>query len=174
MPWLPEHRKIVLDMWPTGCGTPAIRAALLDLGIEKSKSSIISIAFRAGMAYMGARHRKAASRPKRVPMTPEERAEKERQRAARRRARDAAAAGRPVPPPRPRIEKTDAPESLRIPIWELSEGACRYIEDDPKRGGTCCGHHVHPGSRYCPAHHAECVQTERRPAAVFVPYRRIA
>ncbi|MGU3542261.1 hypothetical protein ACLBYE_04695, partial [Methylobacterium sp. A52T] len=103
MPWDPAHRALVLEMWPTGCGTPAIRAALLDLGIEKTKSSIISIAFRAGLAFQGARHRKAPSKPARVPLTPEERAERERARAARRRARDAAAAGRPVPPPRPRV-----------------------------------------------------------------------
>ncbi|SDM56901.1 GcrA cell cycle regulator [Methylobacterium phyllostachyos] len=175
MPWLPAHRALVLEMWPTGCGTPVIRAALLDLGIEKSKSSIISIAFRAGLAFQGARHRKAPSQPKRIPMTPEERAEKERARAARRRERSAVAAGRPVPPPRPRVQPADVPVSLGVPIWEIRDGGCRFIADDPKAGGTCCGHQTVPGSSWCPGHRAICAAPAQRPVSVWVPgQRRVA
>ncbi|MBE7197159.1 MAG: hypothetical protein INR70_05065 [Parafilimonas terrae] len=174
MPWDPAHRQIVTDLWVTGCGSARIIEALAAVGKVATKNAVICQAYRAGLAFQGARTKPPAPRPARVPLTPEERAERERARAARRRARDAAAPGRPVPPPRPRIERTSAPPSLRIPFWQTSDGECRYIADDPKRDSTCCGHPIFPGSRYCPAHHAECVQTERRPAPVFVPYRRIA
>lgn len=174
MPWDPAHKKIVTDMWVTGCGSARIIEALAAVGKSATKNAVVCQAYRAGLAFQGARTKPPAPRPARVPLTPEERAERERQRAARRRARDAAAAGRPVPPPRPRVERSTAPSSLRIPIWEISDGACKFIADDPRLGGTCCGHQAFRGSRWCEAHYAECVQTERRPPAVFVPFRRIA
>ncbi|MGU3543556.1 GcrA family cell cycle regulator, partial [Methylobacterium sp. A52T] len=96
-----------------------------------------------------------------------------RARAARRRARDAAAAGRPVPPPRPRVAPTGVPESLRILLTDVRDGACRYIADDPRAGpATCCGHPTMPGSSWCPGHRAICSAPAQRPVSVWVSGRR--
>ncbi|GJE52707.1 hypothetical protein GOFOIKOB_5781 [Methylobacterium tardum] len=178
MPWKPKHRELVLTMWPTGCGSARIIEALAaEHGIHVSKSAVVGIAFRAGLAFCGARKKPPpprGPRPPRVAMTPEQRAERERARAARRRERAAADAGRPVPPPRPRVAAAGVPESLRIPIWEIRDGACRYIADDPREGGTCCGHQTFPGSPWCEGHRAECVAQPGRQVSTWVRFRRVA
>ncbi|QGY03187.1 hypothetical protein MMSR116_15815 [Methylobacterium mesophilicum SR1.6/6] len=177
MPWDPAHKARALELWPTGCGTPAIRAVLLsEFGVEKSKNAIILIAFRAGLAFQGARHRKAPSKPSRVILTPEERAERERARAARRRERSAVAAGRPVPPPRPRVQPAGVLVSLGILLTDVRDGQCRYIADDPRAGpATCCGHTTVPGSPWCPGHWLICTAPAQRPVSLWVPgFRRVA
>lgn len=176
MPWDPAHRQIVLDMWPTGCGSARIIEALAQAGKSTNKNAVIGIAFRANLAFQGAHYSDAGrAKAKKPSLTPEERAERERARDAKRRARAASAAGRPVPPPRPRVQPADVPVSLGVPIWEIRDGGCRFIADDPKAGGTCCGHQTVPGSSWCPGHRAICAAPAQRPVSVWVPgQRRVA
>jgi hypothetical protein len=176
MPWDPAHKRIVTDLWVTGCGSARIIEALAAVGKVATKNAVVCQAYRAGLAFQGARTKPPAPRPARVPMTPEERAERERARAARRRARDAAAAGRPVPPPRPRVQPVGVPVSLGIRIWEIRDGQCRFIADDPIKAApaTCCGHAVVPGSSWCQGHRAICSAPAQRPVSVWVPGRRVA
>ncbi len=177
MPWDPAHKKIVTDLWPTGCGSARIIEALAEAGKAAGKSAVIGVAFRAGLAFQGAHYSRTiqkASRAQRPRLTPEERADRERARDAKRRAR--AAAGRPVPPPRPRVAPAGVPVSLGIRIWEIRDGQCRYIADDPIKAApaTCCGHAVVPGSSWCPGHRAICSAPAAKPVSVWVPHRRVA
>ncbi len=63
MPWDPAHRQIVLDMWPTGCGSARIIEALAEAGKVAGKNAVIGIAFRADLAFKGA-HYSDAARPR--------------------------------------------------------------------------------------------------------------
>jgi len=177
MPWDPVHRELALTLWKTGCGSARIIEALAAAGKPTTKNAVVCVAYRAGLAFQGARQvtRPQVAKPARVPLTPEERAERERARAARRRERDAAAAGRPVTPPRPRVQPAGVPVSLAVLLTDVRDGQCRYIADDPRAGpATCCGHQVMPGSSWCPGHRAICAAPAQRPASTFVRFRRVA
>lgn len=178
MPWDPAHRVLVLEMWPTGCGSSAIIAALAEAGKTAGKSAVIGIAFRAGLAFQGAHYSdagRANAKAKKPTLTPHERAERERARDAKRRARAAAAAGRPVPPPRPRVAPEGVPVTLGILLTDVRDGQCRYIADDPRAGpATCCGHATVPGSSWCPGHRAICSAPAAKPVSVWVQHRRVA
>lgn len=38
-------------------------------------------------------------------------------------------------------------------IDALTDHTCKWMDGDPKRGGTYCGHDTQPGSPYCEYHH---------------------
>lgn len=154
-----------------------------EYGVSASKSAVIGIAYRAGLANAGWK-RPAAASASRI-------ARNARQNEARRAAREGLppkpprppkaaqpkAAPKPKAPPRPRIEAASAtglPVSLQIPLTDVRDGQCRYIADDPKGGqATCCGHPAVSGSPWCEAHRAICVSgTAPRPSA-FIPYSRL-
>ena len=74
-------------------------------------------------------------------------------------------------------------ESLRVPLWEIRDGMCKFIADDPLVDATMCGHQVvAPGVAWCPGHHAICCEGGRRRTAAayrswnpaLMPIRRIA
>ncbi|WP_203155305.1 GcrA family cell cycle regulator [Methylobacterium aquaticum] len=149
-----------------------------EYGVVASKSAVIGIAFRAGLAEQGW---------KRPPgQSPAARARKNAKQSAARAAARAAlppkppkppAAPKPVAPPRPAIEAAPdrgLPVSLRIPLVGIRDGMCRFIADDPAGGGaTCCGHATAQGSPWCPSHRALCVSgTAPRPSA-WIPYSRM-
>ena len=57
-------------------------------------------------------------------------------------------------------------ESLRVPLWEIRDGMCKFIADDPLVDATMCGHQVvEPGGAWCPGHHAVCCEGGRRRTA---------
>lgn len=181
--WSPAARARVIQLWPTAIGGTAIAEIIhAEHGIVVSKSAIIGIAFRAGLAHKGRRPAASlaasaavkAARRRGPPMTPEERAEKDRLRAAKNRAKAKAAAAtaprRPVP-----VQDVGIPVSMRVSIVELREGSCRFIDGDPKAGpATYCGHPRASGSAWCEGHRRLCTTPASRPVSVWMPSRRAA
>lgn len=176
--WTPEAKSFVLALWETHLSASQIAervAAEHDLVV--TKSSVIGIAFRAGKSFSGPRSSAClaaarAARAARVGRTDEQR-RKERERKAAKAIAKPAPAPRSAPTQRPAIP-AEAPASLQIPLVETREGACRYIADDPRSGGTCCGHAAQSGSPYCPAHTALCTVPVRRAVSLWMPGNRRA
>ncbi len=185
MTWSPAARERVCALWLSRTMPASAIAGIIasEFGVSASKSAVIGIAYRAGLANAGWKRPGAAS-ASRI-------ARNARQNEARRAARKGLPPKPPRPPkaakppaapkspapPRPRIEAASTmglPQSLRIPLVEIRDGQCRFIADDPAGGGaTCCGHATAQGSAWCPAHRAICVSgTTARPSA-FIPYARL-
>lgn len=180
MTWSPAARERVCQLWLSRTMPASQIAGVIaaEYGIAASKSAVIGIAYRSGLAEQGWRRPSGTS--------PAARARKNAKQAATRAARAAAlppkppkpkAAPKPVAPPRPRIEAAAAsglPTSLGIPIVEIRDGACRFIADDPRGGGaTCCGHATASGSPWCEAHRAICVTGIAPRPSAFIPYARL-
>lgn len=180
MTWPAAAKERVCQLWLSRT-MPASAIALAiaaEFGVVASKSAVIGVAYRSGLAEQGWKRPSGES--------PAARARRKAKQAATRAAARAAlppkppkapAAPKPKAPPRPRIEAAPPsvlPQSLAIPLVAIRDAQCRYIADDPARGlATCCGHPCASGSPWCPAHRAICVSgTVARPSA-WIPYSRL-
>lgn len=178
--WTPEARAFVLALWETHLSASQIAERVAaEHYLTVTKSSVIGIAFRAGKAFSGPRSsaRLAAARAARaaklaVPKS-EEALRRDRERKAAKAIAKPAPAPRPTPAQRPAIP-AGIPVSLGVPLVEIREGGCRFIADDPRAGGTCCGHTTQHGSPYCAAHHALCTVPVRRSVSLWQPAHRRA
>lgn len=177
--WTPAAKDFVLRLWDTQklSGSQIADRLAAEHGLTVSKSAVIGVAFRAGRSFSGPRSTAClaaarAARAARVGRTDEQR-RRDRERKATKSLAKPATAPRPTPTPRPAIP-AEAPVSLRIPLVETREGVCKFIADDPRAGGTCCGHAAQHGSPYCAAHHALCTVPVRRPVSMWMPAHRRA
>lgn len=177
--WTSEARALVLALWDTQklSGAQIADRVAAEHGLVVTKSAVIGVAFRAGRSFSGPRSTAClaaarAARAARVGRTDEQR-RKDRERKAAKALSKPAPAPRPTPTPRPAIP-AEAPASLQIPLVQIREGACRFIADDPRAGGTCCGHEAQHGSPYCAAHHALCTVPVRRAVSLWMPAHRRA
>lgn len=176
--WTPEARALVLHLWDGHLSGSQIADRVgAEHGLVVTKSAVIGVAFRAGKSFSGPRSTAClaaarAARAARVGRTDEQR-RKDRERKAAKALAKPTAAPRPTPTQRPAIP-AEAPLSLGIPLVQVREGACKFIADDPRAGGTCCGHAAQSGSPYCPAHTALCTVPVRRPVSMWMPGNRRA
>lgn len=187
-PWTPAAKDRVRSLWVAGkmTGAEIAGVAAAEFGFPASKSAVIGIAFRSGLAFKG-RPVKACTRA--VDRAAGRARQEAAREASRRRRADAKAAReagvakptvRAKAPTRPVMARPSAvSQSLRIPLVEAREGECRFIADDPRDGSaTCCGHPCASGSPWCEPHRALCtVRPGGKPSSVWVPrhlYRRAA
>ncbi len=142
MSWTPEKEERVKLLWGEGNSGGKIAAIL---GDKTSRSSVMGKLKRLGLLGVGLG--RGVRRPRsmdgsRVRSTP---------RSAKCRA--------PVLIAGPVIGE---PSPLRIPISDIGDNACRWIAGDPRRDGTCCGHHTVGELSYCGHHARRAYRTEVR------------
>ncbi len=183
--WTPAAKAMVYLLWEQDfSGTEIAERIVAEHGLAVTKSSVIGVAFRAGMAGRAPRSEKSKAAASAQPaMSREERRARNRDRkaakAAERRGGTAPRTPRPVQAPRPvavaRTEPAGIAPSLRIPLTAIRDGECRFIAGDPVHGdGTCCGHPVRLGSRWCAEHHALSTVPVRWAVSVWMPEHRRA
>ena len=185
--WPQAARDRVTSIWVTGEKTGAEIAAIItsEFGFPASKSSVIGIAFRAGLAFKGRQIKPCTRAVDRAAGRARQQAAREASRKRREAAKAATADGLSVTPPkakappRPVAMRTEPVASLRIPLTEIREGQCRFIADDPSAApATCCGHVTANASPWCEAHRAICtVRTGGKSSSTWVPrhiFRRAA
>jgi hypothetical protein len=178
--WSPAARERVCQLWLSREMPASAIASVIaeEYGVVASKSAIIGIAYRSGLAEQGWKRPSGTS--------PAARARKNAAQAATRAAARAAlppkppkppAAPKPLARPRPAIaaaSPSGLPQSLGIPLTAIRDGQCKFIADDPAGGGaTCCGHATASGSPWCPAHRALCVTGTVAKPSVFIPFARM-
>ena len=155
--------------WLAGTSARSISATLAAEGVARSHSSIIGRMRREGLSHMGPRPSgtglpKTARKP----------------RAVARKATSNVVVKAPSPPPaprpapRPQASDVVLPESLRVAIWDVRDGLCRWIAGDLRVDPTACGHPTVAGSSYCEGHRIIGTAARRPSAAVHVPMRRAA
>lgn len=172
--WPAEAKARVSELW-LGRQMPAVEIAgaiAQEFGIVATKSAVIGIAFRAGLSFQG-RLTASPIRPRRVgPAPPRVR----KPRPARPRVEAAPKPPKPAPIPKAPATPAGIPESLRVSIVAVRDGACRFIAGDPREpGATCCGHPTASGSPWCEGHHAPCVtRSTGRTAPLPFIFRRVA
>lgn len=195
--WTEAARSHVCALYAEGrmSGTEIAAVIRAEHGLQVSKSAVIGVAFRAGLsdpggdlgpsltaarAVLDARPGNAIAHEERLRRRREARsriasARVKPVRTSKPWARPVAkAAAVPKPKPFPEVAAT-GPVSLRIPIWEIRDGECRFIADDPKGGGgTYCGNVCRHWSKWCSWHHAVCTVPSRRPVHVWIPEHRRA
>ncbi|SFM84741.1 GcrA family cell cycle regulator [Methylobacterium pseudosasicola] len=195
--WTEAAKSRVCALYEEGrlSGTEIAALIRAEHGLQVSKSAVIGIAFRAGLSdpggelgpYLSAARAVLDARPGN-PIPHEERLRRRREarsriayarakpvRASKPRARPVAkAAAAPKPKPAKAVE-VGIPASLRVAIWEIRDGQCRYIADDPKGGAaTYCGHVAQHGAVWCPGHFRMCTVPSRRPVNAWIPEHRRA
>lgn len=163
--WTPAAKAQVCALYAEGRMSCTEIAALIRVehGLQVSKSAVIGVAFRAGLSDRATQEARArVSRPKEA-------------RAATRRPRPVSKSA-PAPKPKPAPVSAAIPVSLRIAVWEIRDGMCRFIAGDPKGGAaTYCGHGIQHGSAWCPGHRKLCTVPSRRPVHVWLlEHRRAA
>ncbi|QDI79010.1 hypothetical protein E8E01_00370 [Methylorubrum populi] len=172
--WPAEAKARVTELW-LGRQMPAVEiagAVAQEFGIAASKSAVIGIAFRAGLSFQG-RLTASPIRPRRVgPAPPRVR----KPRPARPRVEAAPKPPKPAPIPKAPAGPVGIPESLRVSIVAVRDGACRFIAGDPREpGATCCGHPTVSGGPWCAGHHAICTTPSTGRGGGFMPsFRRAA
>ncbi len=186
--WPQAARDRVTSIWKTGEKTSTEIAAIItsEFGFPASKSSVIGIAFRAGLAFKGRQIKACTRAVDRAAGRARQEAAREASRKRREAAKAAKAAGlvvtapKPKAPPRPVAARSpEVVESLRIPLVDVREGQCRFIACDPRmEAATCCGHPTTHASPWCEGHRAICtVRPGGKSSSVWVPrhiYRRAA
>lgn len=175
--WPPAARARVEEMWTarTRSATQIAVVIASEFGMIVSKSAVIGVANRAGLAGLGWRFQRGKGSGE----------GRSAYNDRRRGALAAARAGKPAPPKaskieaptRPKVARSvpaGIPKSLRIPLVETREGQCKFIADDPSMGAaTCCGHTTPAGSPWCEGHRRLCMVGKVKAPSVFIPFSRI-
>jgi hypothetical protein len=173
--WPAEARATVCTLWIEGrLSAVEIAAAVATAhGFEATKSAVVGIAFRAGLAFKG----RPANRPSDPAGRMARRPAQRREQRARQPKPAPAPKAIPAPKPAPVLPAAALP-SLGIPFAGVRDGQCRYIADDPKAWPvTCCGHPTASGSPWCEGHRAVCTVPIGARASVWIPsfrFRRAA
>lgn len=167
--WPQDAKAIVCALWVEGRMTATEIAAAVSAahGFDATKSSVVGIAFRAGLAFKG----RPANRPADSAGRTARRTAQRREQRARQAKPAPAPKAAPKPKPAPALP-APVPASLMIPFTEIRDGLCRYIADDPRAGpATCCGHPTASGSPWCEGHRRICTAPTGRVNAWVPPFR---